>query len=81
MKKKERKYPELNKVKGKMRELGITFRSLAKITGLSLNTVNDKLNGHSLCDVNQAVLICSVLGIELDEIRYYFEIPQEFFLQ
>lgn len=67
------KYPELNILKGKMREKGITYRTMSKRTGIPLNTLNNKLNGYSLFDISEALSVCSVLNIVPDEIPYFFE--------
>jgi len=66
------KYPELNKLKGKMREKGETYRSMSKKTGIPLNTLNNKLNGYSTFDIAEAVLVCSILDIELREVDSFF---------
>ena len=67
-----KKYSELNKLKGKMREKGETYRSMSKKVGIPLNTLNNKLNGYSTFDISEAVLVCSVLEIDLNEISYFF---------
>ncbi len=67
-----KKYSELNKLKGKMREKGETYRSMSKKVGIPLNTLNNKLNGYSTFDISEAVLVCSVLDIDLNEISYFF---------
>lgn len=66
------KYPELNKLKGRMREKHETYRSMSKKVGIPLNTLNNKLNGYSIFDVNEAISICSVLDINLDEMNSFF---------
>ena len=66
------KYPELNKLKGKMVEMGETYRSMSKKTGIPLNTLNNKLNGHSLFDIAETMAVCSVLKIKPAEIPVFF---------
>lgn len=68
------KYPELNKLKGKMREKGETYRSMSQKTGIPLNTLNNKLNGYSPFDVAEAVSVCSILGIEGNDIPIFFNL-------
>ncbi len=66
------KYPELNKLKGKMREQGETYRTMSQKTGIPLNTLNNKLNGYSLFDITEVLSICSILEIPPDKIPYFF---------
>ncbi len=72
--KKERKYPVLKKVQGRMREYGETYRSLSDKTGIKLVPLNDKLNGYTLCDILEVSKICSVLDIPPEEIPIFFEV-------
>ena len=67
------KYPELNKLKGKMREMGETYRSMSEKTGIPLNTLNNKINGYSLFDITEALSVCSILGISPEEIPIFFD--------
>ena len=66
------KYPELKKLKGRMVENGETYRSLCKKVGISLNSLNGKLNGYSLFDIAEVTAICSVLNIQPEEIPIFF---------
>lgn len=66
------RYPELNKLKGRMREKGETYRSMSKKTGIPLNTFNNKVNGYSTFDISEAVSVCSILDIDLSEISSFF---------
>ncbi len=71
---KQRKYPILKKVQGRMRECGETYRSLSQKTEISLNSLSDKLNGYTLCDIVEVSKICSVLNIPPQDIPSFFEI-------
>jgi transcriptional regulator with XRE-family HTH domain len=67
------KNPELLALKGKMREKDITYRKLAKQIGISLNTLNGRLNGHSVFNIDEVNDIAIELNIEASEIvRYFF---------
>ncbi len=66
------KYPELKKLKGKMVEMDETYRSMSQKTGISLNTLNNKLNGYTLFDISEVACICSVLNIKPSDIPVFF---------
>ena len=66
------KYPELKKLKGKMVEQGETYRSMSAKTGIPLNTLNNKLNGYSLFDIVEALLVCEILEIDVKDIPIFF---------
>lgn len=67
-----RKFPELVKVKGRIREKGLSYRELSRIMGIGVNTLNDKLNGYSSIYLDEAVTICENLDISLSEIPIFF---------
>lgn len=67
------KYPELLALKGRMREKNTTYRGLSKRIGISLNTLNSRLNGHSVFNIDEVNDIAMELEIEPSEIvRYFF---------
>ena len=70
----KQKYPELRKIKGRITEKGETYRSVSEKTGISLNSLSNKINGYSLFDLNEAAKICAVLEIPQTEIANFFEI-------
>ena len=69
---KNKKYPELLAIKGKMREKKVTYRELARKIGMSTNTLNSRLNGYSVCDIEEVNDIAIELGIGPNEIVKYF---------
>ena len=69
---KERKHPVLNSLKGRVREEGETYRSLSKKTGMSVDSLNNKLNGYSAIDSDDVELISAALNIGPDDILTYF---------
>lgn len=71
------KYPELNKLKGRITESKETYRSLSEKTGIPLNTLSNKINGHSLFDIVEASKVCAVLGISPKDIPIFFSVSCE----
>ena len=69
---KKRNYDILNALKGKIREENKNYRSLSKETGISVNALNNKLNGYSVFDMREISIIVEKLNIEPDEIIKYF---------
>ena len=66
------KYPELNKLRGCIREKGETYRSLSRKTGIPLNTLSNKINGHSLFDIVEVSKVCNALDIAPENIPVFF---------
>lgn len=70
---KKSRYPVLVELKGRIREKGMTYRSLAPKIGMSYNTLCDKLNGHLAFDTDEINRIVAELNIKPNEIvRYFF---------
>ncbi|MBG9616182.1 MULTISPECIES: helix-turn-helix domain-containing protein [Bacillus] len=70
---KTRRYPELNYLKGKIRECNSSYRELAKVIGISPTTLNDKINGYSVFDTEEVNKIVKELNIEPNEVvRIFF---------
>lgn len=67
-----RKYGELNYLKGKITERGETYRSLSKKTNIPLNSLSNKINGHSAFDIVQVSRLCAELDIDPREIPKFF---------
>lgn len=72
MAKKVKRYEELKELKGRMRKEGYTYRKLSEETGISVDTINNKLNGYSVLDADDVELIAKALNIKADEIMIYF---------
>ena len=68
----KRKYEVLNTLKGKIREENENYRSLSKKTGISVNALNNKLNGYSVFDMREVSIIVDKLNIKPNEIIKYF---------
>lgn len=54
---------EVNKLKGKIVQAGYSQRSLAKELGISINTLNSKVNGKRPFDTLEIRKLCDALGI------------------
>ena len=65
-----------NKLLGVMAEKRISQRKLAKMLGISKNTINLKLNGKGCFDTEQATNICEILGIDDAEKRVEIFLPK-----
>ena len=56
-------------LKSEMAKKGFTQRSLSKAIGVSLNTLNQKINNQSIFNTEEAKDICRVLGIASDALK------------
>lgn len=54
---------QVNKLKAKMTELGYTQKKLASDMGITVQTLNSKLNGRSILTLDEAVSITKILKI------------------
>lgn len=59
------KHEPYNKVKGKMREKGMTVQDVADALGLSRVSVSDKINGKSDFLITEAVAVARLLTSDL----------------
>lgn len=70
---KKKIYPELTALKGKIREEKKSYRGLAEKINMSLNALNNKLNGYSIFDTNEVGQMVEALNIEpTDIVKYFF---------
>ena len=69
---KKRNYEILNALKGKIREENKKYRSLSKETGISVNALNNKLNGYSVFDMREVSIMVEKLNIQPNDIIKYF---------
>ena len=61
-----------NKIKGRMRELGIVQADVAKRLQLAEPTVSQKINGKRPMDLNEAMALAEMLHIDNSEFGVYF---------
>lgn len=61
-----------NKIKGRMAELRITQRDVAKSLGLAQPTVSQKINNIRPMDLNEAEKLSDLLGIKPEDFAVYF---------
>lgn len=69
---KKKNYEVLNALKGKIREENEHYRSLSLKTGISVNALNNKLNGYSVFDTKEVCTIIEHLNINPNDIIKYF---------
>ena len=69
---KKRKFKELSKLKGLLREKNITYKKIASLIGINYTTFSDKINGYSDFTLNEANNIIQQLQIGKDAIYDYF---------
>lgn len=72
MKKKKRRYAELRALKGRIREMGTSYRKLAEEMGMSVHSLSDKINGFSAFSVSEAEQICELLDIAPSDVVRFF---------
>lgn len=69
-----------NKLLGKIAERGYTQKRLAEEMGIGANTLSKKINGKSGIEIDEADLICKILGItefkEKEQIFFAKPIPE-----
>ena len=62
---------QLNRIKAKMTELGYTQEKLANAMGITLQTLNAKLNGRSKFSLDEVISITKILKLE-DPVSIFF---------
>jgi len=72
MPKKRRKYPELNALKGRIRERKTSYRKLAEEVGIAVNTLSDKINGFYAMSCPEMERIAEALEIEPKDVAEFF---------
>ncbi len=73
--KKKRKYPELNALKGRIREKRTSYRKLAEELSVGINTLSDKINGFYAFSGPEMEKLAELLDIEPIEVAKFF-LPQ-----
>lgn len=63
---------KLNKLKGKIREEGLTLRTLAPALNMAPNTLCQKINGKAEFSGSEIAKLCNELHISPTEIAEYF---------
>lgn len=67
-----KKYKELVKLKGILREKKINYEKLSQRLNMSLSALSNKINGKSVFDLVEVVKICELANIPIEEIYIYF---------
>lgn len=61
-----------NKIKGRMAEMQITQKDVAKTLGLAQPTVNQKINNIRPMDLDEAEKLSDLLNIKPEDFAVYF---------
>lgn len=61
-----------NKLKGRIVELGLTQKDLAKALGIATTTISQKINNVRSMSLNEAFTIADILKIPDEQFREYF---------
>ena len=61
-----------NKIKGRMAELQLTQKDVAKVLNIAQSTANQKINNIRPMDLDEAEKICDLLKIKPTEFEIYF---------
>lgn len=61
-----------NKLKGKITELGLSIKDLAKEVGISEHSLRNKINGITPFKADEAFILAGLLGIEEEMGPYFF---------
>lgn len=60
------------KVKGRLVELGLTQKDVAKVLGIAQPTVNQKINNVRPMDLDEAEKLSEILKLKPEEFQAYF---------
>lgn len=69
---KKKKYFELLSLKGLLCEKKFSYRKLAGEIGMSVDALNNKINGYSIFDTEEVHKIVNTLEIDPNDIVKYF---------
>ena len=68
----EKKYEEMTNLKKLIKRKNISYRKLAEDMQMSLNAINNKLNGYTVFNIYEAEKMMIILGIGNNEIKKYY---------
>ena len=66
---------QTNLLKGRIVMAGINRKDLAKLSHMSESTLSDKINGKRSFTVDEATLLCDILGIESNDEKVDIFLP------
>lgn len=66
------RYKEMRKLKGRLREKGLTYKEAAEKLGMGVNTISDKLNGARSFTLDEADKLAKLLELTVDEVHTHF---------
>ncbi|MBK1809448.1 helix-turn-helix transcriptional regulator [Clostridium sp. YIM B02505] len=68
---------QINKLKARMIEQGYTQRRLADGIGITVQTLNSKINGRSVFSLDEAISITKILDIKNPEEIFFDSVSQK----
>lgn len=63
---------QVNRIRARMTELGFTQEKLANAMGITVQTLNAKLNGRSGFSLDEAISVTKILSLE-DPLEIFFK--------
>ena len=69
---KQRKFQEMKAIKLLIKKRNISYRQLAEKMNISLDAVNNKLNGYTALNLCEAEKMIDILGISGKDVNRYF---------
>ena len=61
-------YVNTNRMRERMKELGLGYKTLSKKSGVSETTISNVINGHIIPRINTALYLANALEIGIDEL-------------
>ena len=72
MSKKRKKYPEMSALKGRIREMGVTYDEVAKDVGIATSSLSNKINGFYPMTADEMQRIATMLEIKPQDVARFF---------
>ena len=69
---KEKKYAELKELKNFLKRKNCSYKNLSNELGISIDAINNKLNGYTLLNINEMGIIISVFEMSNKDIKRCF---------
>jgi len=69
---KKKKFQEMTELKLLIKKRNYSYRKLAECMNISLDAVNNKLNGYTALTLSDAEKIIHILGINSKDVNKYF---------
>ena len=69
---KQRKFEEMTELKRLIKKKNYSYRLMAKKMDISLDAFNNKINGYTALNLNEAEKMIEILGINGKDVNHYF---------